>query len=150
MNSKRGPLLVAAGLITHGNRILVGQRRRGDRHAFKWEFPGGKVEPGETPQQALVRELREELNIEATVGPEVARYVHNYPSGTTVQLLFYAVTTFRGEPDSRAFEQISWEVLERLPEIDFLDGDLDFVRRLANGEFRATLNPTANGASQIT
>lgn len=149
MKSKRGPLLVAAGLITQENRVLVGQRRRGDRHALKWEFPGGKVEPGETPQQALVRELREELNIEATVGAEVARYVHNYPSGTTVHLLFYEVTMFLGEPVCRAFEQISWEILDHLPDIDFLDGDLDFVRRLASGEFRSNLNPPADGASPI-
>jgi hypothetical protein len=81
------------------------------------------------------------------VGTEVARYVHNYPSGTTVHLLFYAVTNFKGEPASRAFEQISWEFLDRLPEIDFLDGDLDFVRRLASGEFHAALNQGANGAT---
>ena len=61
-------MLVSAGVIQREGRILVGQRRRGDRHPLKWEFPGGKVEAGETPQQALVRELREELQIEATVG----------------------------------------------------------------------------------
>lgn len=102
---------------------------------MKWEFPGGKVEHGETPQQALVRELREELAIEARAGHEIARYSHSYPSGTTVQLLFYAVTEFTGTPDCRAFEQISWQALSSLPTLDFLDGDIDFVRRLAGGEF---------------
>src|SRR6185312_16205813 len=131
----RGPLLVSAALIVRDGEVLIGQRRRGDRHALKWEFPGGKVETGETPQEGLVRELREELAISATVGHEVARYQHSYPGGTTVLLLFYAVTDFSGEPASRAFEQIQWANLRTLPEIDFLDGDVDFVRRIARGEF---------------
>ena len=135
MRRQRGVLLVAAGLILKDGNVLVGQRRKSDRHAMKWEFPGGKVERGETPRQALVRELREELAIEASAGHEIARYSHSYPSGTTVQLLFYAVTEFTGTPDCRAFEQISWQALSSLPQLDFLDGDIDFVRRLASGEF---------------
>jgi 8-oxo-dGTP diphosphatase len=135
MTRQRGVLLVAAGLILKDGNVLIGQRRKGDRHALKWEFPGGKVEHGETPRQALVRELREELAIEATAGHEIARYSYNYPSGTTVHLLFYAVTEFTGTPDCRAFEQISWHALTSLPSMDFLDGDIDFVRRLAGGEF---------------
>ncbi|MBV9406047.1 MAG: (deoxy)nucleoside triphosphate pyrophosphohydrolase [Acidobacteriaceae bacterium] len=131
----RGPLLVSAGIIHRNGRILLGQRRRSDRHPLKWEFPGGKVEYGETPQQALVRELREELQIDATVGSELARYEHDYPSGSRVALLFFAVPEFSGEPDGRIFEQICWTDLHALPEFDFLDGDLDFVRRLASGEF---------------
>ena len=99
-------------------------------------IPGREgLEQGETPQQALVRGLREELAIEASAGHEIARYSHSYPSGTTVQLLFYAVTEFTGTPDCRAFEQISWQALSALPTLDFLDGDIDFVRRLASGEF---------------
>jgi len=135
MRRQRGVLLVAAGLILRDGNVLVGQRRKSDRHAMKWEFPGGKVERGETPQQALVRELREELEIEASAGQEIARYSHSYPSGTTVQLLFYAVKDFTGTPACRAFEQISWQTLAALPTLDFLDGDHDFVRRLASGEF---------------
>jgi 8-oxo-dGTP diphosphatase len=131
----RGPLLVSAALIVRDGEVLIGQRRLGDRHALKWEFPGGKVETGETPQEALARELNEELEIRATVGYEIARYQHSYPGGTTVLLLFYAVRDFTGEPASRAFEQIQWASLSTLPEIDFLEGDVDFVRRIARGEF---------------
>lgn len=131
----RVPLLVSAGIICRDGRVLVGQRRRGDRHAFKWEFPGGKVEQGETPQDALVRELSEELQIEATVGSELARYEHDYPSGSRVHLLFFAVRNFAGEPKARVFEQICWTDLHSLPSLDFLDGDLDFVKRLARGDF---------------
>jgi 8-oxo-dGTP diphosphatase len=136
----RAPLLVSAAIIHRGGRVLVGQRRKDDRHSLKWEFPGGKVEPGETPQQALVRELREELRIEAEVGTELARYEHDYPSGSRVHLLFFSVNAFQGEPEAQVFEQIRWADLRELPEIDFLEGDFDFVRRLARGEFRQQLN----------
>lgn len=131
----RAPLLVSAGIIHRAGRVLVGQRRKGDRHPFKWEFPGGKVEYGETPQEALIRELREELVIEARVGSELARYEHDYPSGSRVLLLFFAVRDFTGEPEARVFEQIRWVELEALLSVDFLEGDLDFVRRLARGDY---------------
>jgi 8-oxo-dGTP diphosphatase len=139
MSRGRSPLLVSAAVILRGTQVLIGQRRRGDRHAFKWEFPGGKVEPGETPKEALVRELREELAIESQVGEEIARYRHDYPNGTSVVLLFYAVKEFKGAPACRVFEQIQWIERTMLPGIDFLDGDLDFVQRLARGEFDAQL-----------
>lgn len=131
----RAPLLVSAGIIHRDGQILVGQRRPSDRHPLKWEFPGGKVEHGESPQQALVRELREELQIDAIVGSELARYEHAYPSGSRVHLLFFAVPEFTGEPNGRVFEQICWTALDALPALDFLDGDLDFVRRLSRGDF---------------
>jgi 8-oxo-dGTP diphosphatase len=126
---------VSAGVIIRNAQVLVGQRRRGDRHALKWEFPGGKVEHGESPQQALVRELAEELQIDARVGLELARYEHDYPSGSRVHLLFFAVNEFAGEPKARVFEQIRWIPTAELPTVDFLEGDLDFVRRLARGDF---------------
>src|SRR5579875_134896 len=131
----RSPLLVSAGIIHRNGRVLVGQRRKNDRHPLKWEFPGGKVEPGESPQQALVRELREELQIEARIGSELARYEHEYPGGSRVHLLFFSVPEFTGEPKGRVFEQIRWTDLDALEQLDFLDGDLDFVKRLARGDF---------------
>jgi 8-oxo-dGTP diphosphatase len=131
----RAPLLVSAAIIHRHGRVLLGQRRKTDRHSLKWEFPGGKVEPGETPQQALVRELREELMIEAEVGSELARYEHDYPNGSRVHLLFFTVQEYAGEPKGKVFEQICWAELESLPTFDFVEGDLDFVRRLARGEF---------------
>jgi 8-oxo-dGTP diphosphatase len=79
--------------------------------------------------------LREELQIEATVGSELARYEHEYPNGSRVHLLFFAVRDYQGEPLARVFEQIRWTPLGGLPELDFLEGDLDFVRRLARGDY---------------
>jgi 8-oxo-dGTP diphosphatase len=130
---------VVAALMVRGEEILCCQRTEYQALPLKWEFPGGKIEREETPQQALVRELREELAIEATVGREVARYSHDYPNGASVVLFFYAVTSFEGEPDGRVFEQIQWTERTLLPELDFLDGDIDFVHRLARGEFEITL-----------
>jgi 8-oxo-dGTP diphosphatase len=136
----RAPLLVAAAVIHRAGQVLVGQRRKEDRHSLKWEFPGGKVEYGESPHQALVRELREELKIEAKVGSELARYEHDYRTGSRVHLLFYSIRDFAGVPEARVFEQICWTKLSALPTLDFLEGDLDFVRRLARGDFTSQLN----------
>jgi 8-oxo-dGTP diphosphatase len=136
----RAPLLVSAAIIVKNGQVLLGQRRKGDRHPFKWEFPGGKVEYGESPRQALVRELREELQIEAKIGVELARYEHDYPSGSRVHLLFFVVKDFAGQPVAKVFEQISWVDLDALPAVDFLEGDMDFVKRLARGDFNRQLS----------
>ncbi|HUS07078.1 MAG TPA: (deoxy)nucleoside triphosphate pyrophosphohydrolase [Bryobacteraceae bacterium] len=129
---------VAAAVIEKEGKILIGQRKRTDRHGLKWEFPGGKVEHGESAVMGLARELREELGIEAIIGPEITRYEHRYPKRAMILLMFHRVTVFTGQPRSFAFEQIVWEAPERLPEYDFLEGDTDFVKRLATGEFLVT------------
>lgn len=129
-------VIVVAAVLQRDGRYLIGQRMAGDRHALKWEFPGGKVEAGETPKEALRRELREELGIEARVGPEIARYEQCASGRPPLVLLFHSVESFEGEPQPRTFEQIVWERAEALPDYDFLDGDLDFIRRLARGRVR--------------
>jgi 8-oxo-dGTP diphosphatase len=126
---------VVAALIEKDGKLLIGQRKAGSRHEFKWEFPGGKVEHGESPRAALARELREELGIEATVGREITRYEFNYPKGASLLLIFLAVPRYSGQLRNAIFERIQWERRENLPKYDFLDGDLDFVKRLAAGEF---------------
>jgi len=131
----RPVIKVVAAIIQRDGKILIGQRRKTDSHGLKWEFPGGKVERGETRTGALARELEEELGIQARIGREISRHTHYYPRRATIQLNFYAVKEFGGEPQSIAFENIVWESPERLTAYDFLDGDLDFVKRLAAGEF---------------
>jgi 8-oxo-dGTP diphosphatase len=143
--NNRTPLVVSAAIIHRNGRVLVGQRRRDGRHPLKWEFPGGKLEPGESPQQALLRELREELDIDAQIGCELARYEHDYIRGSRVLLLFFAVPEFRGEPAARVFEQIRWTDLASLADLDFLDGDLDFVKRLSRGDFEQQLKSSLAG-----
>jgi 8-oxo-dGTP diphosphatase len=128
-------LVVVAALIEREGLLLIGQRKHGDRHAFKWEFPGGKVEPGESPREALTRELKEELQIDAQVAEEVVRYEYRYPARSPILLIFHRVSRFLGEPQNAEFEQIRWEQPVNLPSYDFLDGDRDFVWRLSRGEF---------------
>ena len=121
---------VVAAIIERDELVLICQRKSGQRHAGKWEFPGGKVELDEDFETALARELREELAIEATVGDEIARYHHTYQGRTSIQLVFYRVVEFEGEPVNRIFEQIRWESLANLPTYDFLEGDIEFVKKL--------------------
>ena len=122
---------VVAAVIIRDGKILIAQRKRGGRHPLKWEFPGGKVEPGETPQAALARELREELSVEAAIGEEMDSYEVAYGDGFRAALRFYRVTQFNGEPRNLQFEQILWESPQRLPDYDFLEGDLSFVAKVA-------------------
>jgi 8-oxo-dGTP diphosphatase len=123
---------VVAAVIERDGTVLICQRKTG-RHALKWEFPGGKVEPEEDYRDALARELREELSIDARIGEELARHDVRYGTGPLIRLRFYRVTEFTGEPLNREFERILWESKTRLPQYDFLDGDIEFVKRLAAG-----------------
>ena len=126
---------VVAALIERDGRILICRRRGDQDHAGKWEFPGGKVEAGEEPRHALARELREELAIETAIGSEVTRYEYAYPGRNPIRLLFYRVREFEGEPDYAHFAETAWAAPTALPEYDFLEGDVEFVRKLAAGEF---------------
>lgn len=101
---------------------------------LQWEFPGGKLEPGESAEEALRRELDEELGIQATVGPLVTHIRHNYRNGGAVDLQFFAVREFAGEIVNRIFAQLVWSPLERLPEYDFLPADRGLIRDLAQGK----------------
>lgn len=119
---------VVAAVIERNGRILIAQRKRTAQHPLKWEFPGGKVEPGESPEDALARELTEELGIHARIGAEILRYDFQYPGRTPILLIFYRVVDFSGEPQNLDFEQILWASRERLRDYDFLDGDAEFLR----------------------
>jgi 8-oxo-dGTP diphosphatase len=127
-------ILVTAGILTDGERVLVCQRKAGDRFGLKWEFPGGKVEAGETPAACLRRELAEELGIDADVGPEVHRTDYRYPNGVTVRLLFFKILRYTGVPENREFERFVWARLDELSTFDFLEADREIVDRLARGE----------------
>jgi 8-oxo-dGTP diphosphatase len=133
-NTNKTIRYVVAALILRGDQILVGQRRPDQPMSLKWEFPGGKIEPGESPEQALRRELDEELGIEATIGALVAHIRHNYRNGGAVDLQFYAVRSFEGELTNRIYHDIRWTPLHTLPEFDFLAADRELVRDLASGK----------------
>jgi 8-oxo-dGTP diphosphatase len=117
-----------AAVIERDGRILIAQRKRTGQHPLKWEFPGGKVEPEETPEKAIVRELQEELAIQATVGPEIGRYEFQYQGRWPIMLMFYRVTEFSSEPKNLDFEQIVWVQRQQLGDYDFLEGDSEFLK----------------------
>ncbi len=119
---------VVAAVIERNGRILIAQRKNSGYHPLKWEFPGGKVEPPETPEAATARELKEELGIHARIAGEIMRYTYQYPGRTPILLIFHRVVEFNGEPQNLDFEQIRWELPERFGDYDFLEGDARFIR----------------------
>src|SRR5262249_24492907 len=125
---------VVAGLILKDGRFLVCQRTRHQTMPLKWEFPGGKIEEGEQPRDALRRELEEELRIDAEIGEEVARIRHVYKGGGSVELRFYAVREYLGELENRIFKDMQWAERQDLPSYDFLEADLELVNDLARGK----------------
>ncbi len=125
-------LTVVAGLLVRDGRILACRRRSDQDHASKWEFPGGKVEPGEDPRDALVRELREELLIEATLGDEFLRYEFGYPRKKPIELIFYWVETYDGGLNDEFFAETKWAEPSGLGDLDFLEGDARVVEELAS------------------
>jgi 8-oxo-dGTP diphosphatase len=131
--TEQKPILVAAGIIQSGERILICQRHHTDAYGLQWEFPGGKVRDGEELPASLARELEEELAIQAEIGPEVFRLRHRYPD-RYVEVVFFGIPRYRGEVRNRVFEAIAWAPRSRLAEYNFLEADRELVKRLSEGE----------------
>src|SRR6202158_801583 len=125
---------VVAALILKDGLILACQRTRHQPMPLKWEFPGGKIEDGEQPRDALRRELEEELGILATIGDQVKRIQHEYPNGGMVELRFFVVREYKKEIENRIFKDIQWSDPKDLPKFDFLEADLTLVQDLAAGK----------------
>lgn len=125
---------VVAGLIVKNGKLLVCQRTRHQTMPLKWEFPGGKIEEGEQPRDALRRELEEELGILAKIGDEVVRIQHDYPNGAKVELRFFEVREYEKEIENRIFKDVRWAEPKDLPSYDFLEADLTLVNDLAAGK----------------
>jgi 8-oxo-dGTP diphosphatase len=125
---------VVAALMVENNRLLICQRSEAGEYPGKWEFPGGKMEPGEQAAEALRRELEEELGIAAEIGEELWRSEYQYPDRPPVELRFFAVRRWEGGIENRIFQQIRWAAPAELRVYDFLEGDLQLVAKLATGE----------------
>jgi 8-oxo-dGTP diphosphatase len=125
---------VVAALIVRDGKVLICQRAQDQPMALKWEFPGGKVEPGEEEPAALHRELQEELGISATIEEKVTSVQHHYRKGGAVELHFYRVQQYEGEMENRIFEQIRWVDRRDLPQFDFLAADRDLIQQIAAGK----------------
>lgn len=113
---------VVTGLIRKGDKVLVGQRPVGHSLAGQWEFPGGKIEKGETPEVALARELSEELGIEAEVGALRYASTHNY-GDTSIIILFYDVKLWKGEPKTVHHMDLKWVLPDELPQLSIPDAN---------------------------
>lgn len=128
--SKQKPTIrVVAGVALRNGSILVTRRPEGKPYPHRWEFPGGKVERGETDAEALVRELLEELNVRVDVGEEIGSYGWEYPE-KRVDLHFYSIRVVEGEPAPVGVAEIRWVDPEETERLDFLEADLEFLKRL--------------------
>jgi len=123
---------VAVGILRKNGKILICQRKKGGRYELKWEFPGGKLEKGETIEQCLRRELREELAVEI----EAIEHIHTqsayYADGGVFNVAYCSLSGFEGEPRNNVFEQIRWVTVDELKNMDLLDGNKIFIENLSN------------------
>jgi 8-oxo-dGTP diphosphatase len=131
--------LVVAGLILRetpdrGTEVLICQRKADQPMSLKWEFPGGKIELGESSEVALVRELNEELGIDAVIGRRIAQVRHKYRNGGSIDLQFFVVNEFSGSLENRIFNDMRWAPLAELPQYDFLAADLGLIKDLSEGK----------------
>jgi 8-oxo-dGTP diphosphatase len=124
---------VTAAILVKDNRIIIAKRGPDDRLADKWEFPGGKVEIHETPEQCLKREMKEEFDIDVSVGEYLGLSIYYYDH-ISIELLAYRTYWEKGEIDLKDHDDFKWISLEQLAEFDFAPADLVFVEKLQNGE----------------
>lgn len=130
-------LSVVAAIIESEGKLLVCQRRRDDTFPLMWEFPGGKIKPGESLQVALARELREELGVSAAIGAELYRTRHQYAElREPIELIFFAATVNVGDVGNLVFEEIAWRSPASLPDLNFLPADAELIEKLSSGALR--------------
>jgi 8-oxo-dGTP diphosphatase len=121
---------VAVGILRKNGKILICQRKKGGRYELKWEFPGGKLENGETTEQCLRRELREELTIEIHSIERIQTEAAYYEDGGMFNVSYCSLSGFEGEPQNNVFEQIRWVTVDELKYMDLLDGNKMFLAHL--------------------
>lgn len=133
---------VAAGIIENNGRVLLCQRKSTARYALKWEFPGGKVEEGESPEEGLRRELQEELGIQTEMVERYHRQHYTYADSGTFDVLYYRVLRHTGVIVNHVFESYAWVPVPELGAYDILEGNRDVVDMLM-GEYESVRSPEA-------
>jgi 8-oxo-dGTP diphosphatase len=128
----RARKLVVAALIRDGSRVLMSRRRADQPMPLLWEFPGGKIEPGESPHAALVREVREELGCELSVGPIFDVVFHAYPD-FDLYMLVYVGAIAAGTPRAVEVAEIAWVNVADVPKLELLPADYPIAETLARG-----------------
>jgi 8-oxo-dGTP diphosphatase len=141
--------VVAAVIERSDRRLLIGQRRKSDTSPLKWEFPGGKVNDGESPEVALARELQEELGVTLVKRAELGRVRHQY-AGTPeeLEIRFFAAAIAEPQVLPRSFESIAWVLPKELGAYDFLAANRELIAQLATGRIKPAeiLDRTETGA----
>ncbi len=127
---KQTSVKVVAAVIERDGRVLIAKRRQGDRLAGKWEFPGGKIDPGETAEKALKRELHEELDIETEVLEYICSSRFDYEH-LSVELLAYRVKHISGEITPLVHDEVRWVLPDDLYSYEFPEANEEIVRRLS-------------------
>jgi 8-oxo-dGTP diphosphatase len=122
---------VAVAILRRNGKLMVCQRRKGGRYALKWEFPGGKIEPGETILGCLERELYEELSIHITAVGRVESAISHYDDGGLFEVAYCHVSSFEGELQNNVFQEIRWVSPNELASMDVLEGNAEIIARLA-------------------
>ena len=124
---------VTAAMLVKDDKIIIAKRGPDDKLADKWEFPGGKIEIDETPEQCLKREMKEEFDIDVSVGEYLGSSIYKYDH-ISIELLAYRTYWEEGEIDLKDHDEFKWISLEELVEFDFAPADMVFVEKLRNGE----------------
>lgn len=122
-------LKVTAGVIEKDGKILIAKRRKGDLHGGRWEFPGGKIDLGETPEECLKRELKEELGIDAEIGDFICASNFKYML-VPLELLVYKVRHVSGEFQALDHDELKWVGPSELGKYDFVKADVTVVNKL--------------------
>jgi len=126
---------VSAAILVKDGKVLIAKRKSGDKLPDKWEFPGGKLEPGETPQECLQREMHEEFGIQVSIGEFIGESVYHYHHGS-IRLLAYRVRWQAGNLSVKDHADCAWVMYDQLEKFDFAPADLPFVEKLISGEMK--------------
>ena len=134
---KNENIKVVAGLIFQNNKLLICQRPKFKDHPLKWEFPGGKIKKNETSEDALIREINEELSINIFNYNELISYSFNYSDlGKAVFINFYLIKNFTGKILNNFHNQLKWIEIKEIREYDFIEGDLKIIDYINSNEFK--------------
>ena len=129
MENQKKTLEVTAALIWRGREFLICQRPEGKARELLWEFAGGKLEPGESFQQALVRECQEELGITLSVGEKFMEVTHEYPD-VIVHLILWNSTICKGEPQRLEHKELRWITTEEIDQYEFCPADQVILEKI--------------------
>ena len=129
----REPVKVTAAILEKDGRIIIAQRKSTDHLAGKWEFPGGKIETGESPEACLARELNEEFHIDVSIGEYLGSIVHHYDH-ISIELMAYRTFWDGGKINSTDHKDYKWATIDELEQYDFAPADQPFVEKLRRGE----------------